>query len=125
MQLSGILIGSADPQPLVDYYTRLFGNPGWVEDGYTGWQMGSAWVVVGAHSEVAGRNAHPGRIIWNLGSTDVPGDAARLTAAGATVVAAPYEMGGRSGAWIATFADPDGNLFQLLAPMEQMTTAEM
>ena len=42
-QFSGILIGSEDPQRLVDYYTKLFGPPTSRDGGYTGWQLGSAW----------------------------------------------------------------------------------
>jgi predicted enzyme related to lactoylglutathione lyase len=118
MKLSGILIGSDDPHRLVDYYTRLFGEPGMTDDPYTGWMFGEGWVVVGPHSEVQGTSVHPGRIIWNLETMDVSGDASRLASAGAIVVAPPYEMGDQPGAWIATFADPDGNLFQLMAPME-------
>ncbi len=41
MNLNSILIGSEDPQRLVDYYTRLFGEPGWDMGGYVGWQIGS------------------------------------------------------------------------------------
>jgi predicted enzyme related to lactoylglutathione lyase len=117
MKFAGILVGSADPARLVDYYTGLFGDPGMTDGGYTGWMLGEAWLVVGPHSEVSGRNGQPGRLIWNLESQDVPADAARLAAAGAIVVAAPYEMGGQAGAWIATFADLDDNYFQLMAPM--------
>ena len=29
MNLNGILIGSEDPKRLIDYYTKLFGDPGW------------------------------------------------------------------------------------------------
>lgn len=118
MKLSGILIGSEDPGRLVAYYTKLFGAPTFDFVPYSIWMLGEASVVVGPHTEVQGRNASPGRLIWNLESADVPGDAARLTEAGAIVVAAPYQMGDQAGAWIATFEDPDGNLFQLMAPME-------
>ena len=31
MNLNSILIGSEDPQRLADYYTKLFGEPGWNE----------------------------------------------------------------------------------------------
>ena len=92
MQFSGILIGSEDPQRLVDYYTKVFGPSGFTEGGYTGWQFGSAWLTIGPHDAVKGRNAHPGRIIWNLESTDVKGDFERFKAAGATVIAEPYGM---------------------------------
>src|SRR6476659_8459640 len=41
MNLNSILIGSEAPQTLADYYTKLFGEPGWADGGYTGWQIGS------------------------------------------------------------------------------------
>ena len=118
MNFTGILIGSDDPQRLVDYYARLLGEPTFRESGYTGWALGTGWLTIGAHSEVSGKNAHPGRIIWNLESADVKRDFERFRAAGATVVAEPYgaDEGDQPG-WIATFADPDDNYFQLMSPM--------
>ena len=117
MNLNSILIGSADPQTLVDYYSKLFGEPGWHEGGFFGWQLGGGFVTVGPHDQVTGRNAQPGRLIWNIESQDVAADFARLRDAGATVVQEPYQPGEAPDAWIATFADPDGNYFQLLSPM--------
>lgn len=117
MNLNSILIGSEDPQRLVEYYTRLFGDPAWADGGYTGWQIGSGSVTVGAHSEVNGKNATPGRVIWNIESADVQGDFDRLKAAGAIVIREPYVMGEQPEASIATLADPDDNYFQLLSPM--------
>ena len=118
MNLNSILIGSEEPQRLVEYYTNLFGTPSWNDNGYTGWLLGSGSVTVGPHDEVKGKNVHPGRIIWNIESTDVRGDFERFKAAGATVVAEPYGMGDApEDALIATLADPDGNYFQLMSPM--------
>ena len=117
MDFNSILIGSEDPQRLVDYYSRVLGKPAFSE-GYTGWQIGSGFVTVGPHSEVKGRNTAPGRIIWNIESKDVAGDFDRMKAAGAIVIAAPYSMEGAPGSSIATFADPDGNYFQVMTPME-------
>ncbi|MGH2376973.1 MAG: VOC family protein [Candidatus Limnocylindria bacterium] len=117
MNLNGILIGSEDPRRLADYYTKLFGKPGWDEGGYTGWMIGTGGVTVGPHDQVKGKNAQPGRIIWNIESADVKGDFARLKAAGATVVREPYGMGEETGGLIATFSDPDDNYFQLVSPM--------
>jgi predicted enzyme related to lactoylglutathione lyase len=119
MNLNGILIGSEDPERLKAYYTSLFGTPGWDDGGFVGWQIGSGWMVIGAHDQVQGRNAHPGRIIWNIESADVQDDFERLKAAGATVIQAPYEPGDapEEGGLIATFADPDDNYFQLISPM--------
>lgn len=115
MNLNSILIGSADPQRLAEYYTKLFGAVGWAEGGYNGWAIGSGYVTVGPHDQVHGTNTEPGRIIWNIESTDVKADFARLQAAGATVVREPYQPGEAPDAWIATFADPDGNYFQLVS----------
>jgi predicted enzyme related to lactoylglutathione lyase len=118
VNLNSILIGTDDPGRLVAYYTRLFGEPGFDEGGFSSWKLGSGFMTVGAHSEVSGSNAQPGRLIWNLESADVAGDFERLKAAGAIVVREPYSMmEGGVEAWIATFADPDGNYFQLLSPM--------
>jgi predicted enzyme related to lactoylglutathione lyase len=117
MNLNSILIGSQDPQRLIEYYTRLFGEPGWADGGYSGWQIGTGGITVGPHDQVKGKNAEPGRIIWNIESADVMADFERLTAAGATVVREPYHPGEDTEGWIATLSDPDDNYFQLVTPM--------
>ena len=117
MNFNSIMIGSDDPGRLVEYYTRLFGEPTMADDSYTGWLIGSGFVTIGAHSEVHGRNAHPGRIIWNIESTDVRGDFDRFVAAGAMVVTEPYGFDGFPDMLIATLTDPDDNYFQLMSPM--------
>lgn len=124
MNLNSILIGSEDPARLVAYYTRLLGAPGFEGDGYASWMIGSGSLSIGPHSEVKGKSAYPGRVIWNIESDDVKADYERFKAAGAIVIAEPYqfEMGegvpeGTAPPWIATFADPDDNYFQLISPM--------
>ncbi len=117
MDFNSILIGSEDPARLSEYYTKLFGEPTWNDGGYSGWLLGTGAVTIGPHSEVKGRNAHPGRLIWNIESADVEGDFARLKAAGAIVVREPYSFEGAPDSRIATFADPDDNYFQLTSPM--------
>jgi predicted enzyme related to lactoylglutathione lyase len=118
MSLNSILIGSEDPKRLADYYTKLFGEPGWNDGGYTGWLIGTGAVTVGPHDQVKGRNTQPGRIIWNIETPDVKSEFDRFMAAGATVVQEPYQPGGGAEGWIATFSDPDDNYFQLMSPME-------
>jgi len=118
MNFNSILIGSEDPQRLVDYYTRLFGKPMFSDGGYTVWQLGSGFVTVGPHDQVKGKSTHPGRIIWNIETKDVQGDFDRFKAAGAIVIAEPYAFGESTDVSIATFADPDDNYFQLNSPME-------
>ena len=117
MNLNSILIGSEDPRRLTEYYGKLFGKPGMEDGGYTGWQIGTGWITVGPHDQVRGKNAQPGRIIWNIESADVKGDFERFRAAGARVVREPYNLGPAPGGWIATLADPDDNYFQLVSPM--------
>jgi predicted enzyme related to lactoylglutathione lyase len=116
MNFNNILIGSADPQRLVDYYTKMFGKPTMEDSGYTGWLIGSGFVAVGPHSEVSGQNTQPGRLIWNIETADVQGEFERMKAAGAIVIRDPYEFEGAPGSAIATFADPDNNYFQLTSP---------
>ena len=118
MNFNSILIGSDNPERLTAYYSKLFGEPTWKDESYTGWLIGSGAVNIGPHSEVKGRNAQPGRLIWNIETTDVKGEFERMKAAGATVVAEPYSFEGYPNAWIATLADPDDNYFQLMTPME-------
>ena len=117
MNFNSILIGTADPGRLIDYYTRVFGEPAWHEGGFAAWMIGTGVISIGEHSEVHGTNAEPGRILINLESLDVRGDFARLQATGATVVREPYEFEGEPGTTIATFSDPDGNYFQLMSPI--------
>jgi predicted enzyme related to lactoylglutathione lyase len=118
MNFNSILIGSEDPQRLVDYYTKLFGKPGMAEGGYTGWQLGSGFFTVGPHSEVHGKNPAPGRFIWNIETADVKGEFDKMKAAGAIVIREPYSFEGYPDSLIATLADPDDNYFQLTTPMD-------
>jgi predicted enzyme related to lactoylglutathione lyase len=117
MNLNSILIGSEDPKRLTDYYTGLFGTPAMEGGDYSGWQVGGGWITVGPHDHVKGKNREPGRVIWNIESTDVQADFERFRAAGATVVQEPYHPDGGPEMWIATFSDPDDNYFQLMSSM--------
>ena len=124
MNFNNILIGSANPDALVEYYTKLLGEPAMSEGGYTGWQIGSGFISVGPHSEVSGKNAHPGRLIWNIESSDVRGDFDRMKAAGAIVIREPYSFEGDPDSLIATLADPDDNYFQLASPWDDTNAGD-
>jgi predicted enzyme related to lactoylglutathione lyase len=117
MNLNSILIGSEKPRELANYYKKLFGEPGWDADDFTGWQIGSGWITVGPHDQVRGKNTNPGRVIWNIETPDVEAEFKRLKAAGAMVVREPYQIGDSPVGWIATLSDPDDNYFQLMSPM--------
>ena len=118
MQFNGILIGSDDPARLIAYYTKVLGEPGYADEGYSTWMLGSGTVSIGAHSEVHGANAQPGRLIWNIETPDVQSEFARMKAAGAIVIREPYSFEGFPDSWIATLADPDDNYFQLMTPFD-------
>ena len=118
LSLNTVMIHSDDPARLVQVYRKMLGEPGFEDSGYTGWQAGNGYFMVGAHSEVSGRNEMPGRIIVNFETPDVKGEFTRLSTSGMTVVAEPYQPGAGAGdMWLATLADPDGNLMQLASPM--------
>ena len=126
MKFGGILVGSENPDRLKEYYTKLFGKPTFEDSAYFGWQFGEGGISFGPHSEVKGKNREPGRVIWNLETPDVQGEFAKLKEQGATVVKEPYDPAENSGMVITTFADPDGNYFQLMSPMDaaMMETAQ-
>ena len=117
LEFDNVMLGTAQPDVLGEFYGRVFDRaPDMKEDsGWYGWRAGSGFLTVGPHSEVSGQAAEPQRVILNFTTPDVQQEAARLKAAGARVVKEPYEL---QGAWIATFADPDGNYFQLMTPWE-------
>ena len=118
MNFNNVLIGSEDAPRLAAYYTKLFGEPGWDMGGFVGWLIGSGGITVGPHDQVHGKNSQPGRLILNIESPDVKADFERLKTAGAIVVREPYNFEGAPGTWIATFADPDDNYFQLISPLQ-------
>lgn len=125
MNFNSILIGSEDPQRLVEYYTRLFGKPAFSDGGYTGWPIGNGFLTVGPHSEVHGKNPQPGRLLWNIETADVQAQFDRFVAAGAIVVREPYGFDEEPAeATIATLADPDDNYFQLMTPMSPEMLSE-
>ena len=81
-----------------------------------GWRVGAAWLSIGQHSEVKDQAKEPQRVILNFETPQVQEEFDRIKATGASVVKEPYEL---QGMWIATFADPDGNYFQLMSPWQE------
>ncbi len=125
LNLNSIMLGSEDPKTLADFYSKVLGapNPEWSDEanGWFGFQAGDGGLAIGPHSEVKGRNEQPGRIMLNFETSDVNGEFERIKALGAEVVAEPYEPGG-GGMLLCTFADPDGNYFQLATPWNPEST---
>ena len=118
LNLNSIMIGTKQPQVLATFYEKIIGKPADMVDmdnGFYGWQVGSAFISVLEHSEMGGKAKDPGRVMFNFETTQVKEEFERMKAIGAVVIKEPYEM---QGAWIATLADPDGNYFQLMTPWE-------
>ena len=118
LNLNSVMIGTKQPNALATFYEKVIGKPPDMvdkENGFFGWQVGSTNLSVLEHSEMGGNTKDPGRVMLNFETREVREEFERIKAIGAVVVREPYEMGG---GWIATLADPDGNYFQLISPME-------
>ena len=126
LNLNSVMLGSDDPKKLADFYSMVLGapSPEWSDEanGWFGFRAGDGGLAIGPHSDVKGTNQEPGRIMLNFETPDVTGEFERVKAAGAQVVAEPYEPGGGGGMLLCTFADPDGNYFQLAPPWNPEST---
>ena len=117
LNLNSVMLGTKQPKELANFYEKVIGKPADMvdsENGFYGWQVGSAYLSVLAHSEMGGNAKDPGRVMLNFETSQVKQEFERIKALGGEVIKAPYEMGG---GWIATLSDPDGNYFQLVTPM--------
>lgn len=111
------MVGTMQPKVMADFYEKVFGKkPDMQEEKWYGWMVGSCFFGVGEHSEMIGKTKDAGRVMFNMETKEIKEEYARIKETGATVVKELYEMGG---AWIATFADPDGNYFQLMTPWDE------
>jgi predicted enzyme related to lactoylglutathione lyase len=116
LNLNSIMIGSAQPTALAEFYGKVLGRSAdMIEDGYYGWKVGSCYLTVGEHSEVQGQSKEPARILLNFETSDVLAEFERLKQLGVRVIKEPYGIGD---GWIATLADLDGNLIQLMSPFD-------
>ncbi|SPT49963.1 Predicted enzyme related to lactoylglutathione lyase [Actinomadura madurae] len=107
--IESILIGSADPQRLREWYADALGARPDV-DGFLG--FGQVGVLIDVRDDVAPRAAEPGRVIINYYVPDIHKAAQRLDDRGATWVSrAEYRDGGL---WFATVEDLEGNYVQLI-----------
>ena len=119
LKFNSLLLFSENPKELSEFYQKVFKiDPGWKEGGYTGWQLGDGMFMVGPHDKVKGKSKNPERMIVNFETDDVEGEFKRIKKLGATVIAKPYHPGEAEEMSLATFADPDGNYFQLATPMK-------
>ena len=113
-RFTGASIWSEDLNNLLPFYRDVLGLKVWMESpGYVGFgdaESGEAWLGLGTHSEVRGRNNDPSRHMVGLESEDLKADVERLKGAGVEFIEEPTDYGDLS---IATLKDPEGNLVQL------------
>ena len=116
LNLGSIMIGSEQPKVLGEFYQKVLARKAdWEMEGWYGWQLGETYLMIGEHSEVKGKAKEPQRLIINFTTEKVQEESARVKNLGAKVIKEPYQL---ENEWISTFADPDGNYFQLTSPMK-------
>lgn len=118
LNLNSVMVGTKQLKALADFYAKVLGKPADMVDeknGFYGWQIGSVYFSLLDHSEMVGKTKDPGRVMLNFETSQVQEEFERIKKLGAVVIRVPYEM---DGGWIATLADPDGNYFQLITPMQ-------
>ena len=119
LNLNSIMIGSEKPEALAAFYEKVLQKkPDMVEGQWRGFVAGSCFLSIGFHDKVKEKSKNPERVILNFETKDVGKEFERIKALGATVIAAPYNPDEAQSMQIATFADPDGNYFQLMPPWD-------
>ena len=119
LNFNSILIFSENPKKLSEFYKKVFqAEPIWEQGDYTGFKVGDGSVMIGPHDKVHGASTNPERIIINFETNEVEKEFERIKNIGATVIAKPYHPGEDQKMMLATFADSNGNFFQLATPMK-------
>ena len=86
--------------------------------GFINFELGEQRLTITVHSELEGPNTDPLHVMINLATSDIDADFAAAVDAGARPLRPPERESW--GGIIATLADPDGNIVQLLQPAESM-----
>ena len=116
--LASILLGTADPRRLRDWYAAAFlGND---DDGFTvvtptlfACRFGGTSLLIDGRGDVVGTSPDPGRIILNFRVDDIRAVEERLVALGAVWV---RELEATRWGIIGTVLDLDGNYVQIVEP---------
>lgn len=120
MNLS-IVLCSENPGKLVDFYKRVLNmDLAWKgqEDSYQGFMVGESFLVIGPHDKVHGENSNPERIMMTFAVDDFEAEYERVKKEGVKVIAEAYHPAEAKDMWLATFAGPDNNYFQLTTKMK-------
>ncbi len=119
LNLDSVLVFSENAKALVEFYKKVTGQEvAWTGGEFSALKVGVSYLIFGPHDKVKGKSSNPERIIVNFSTSDVKEEFERIKGLGATVVAEPYHPGEEVSMWLATFADPDGNYFQIGSEMK-------
>jgi predicted enzyme related to lactoylglutathione lyase len=118
-QFRSLILFSEKPKALADFYGKVFeSTPGWTGGEFVGFKVGDGYITVGPHSKVKGMSQEPERIMLMIEVDMLKAEFERVKKLGAKVIAEPYQPGEADGEWLCTFADPDGNYFQISEMMK-------
>ena len=114
--LGSILLGTADPVRLRDWYAAAFSAAD--DDGFTevtptlfACTFGNTSLLIDGRGDVARTSPDPGRVILNFHVDDARATAERLNDIGVTWL---LELEERDGGLFGTLVDPDGNYIQII-----------
>lgn len=111
--VAGVIIWTDNLAAMTAFYRDTLGLPLHSErPHFVAFEWGDMRFSIGAHAEVSGTTREPHRIMINLATSDIRTLHARLAALGVRFIRPPERE--HWGGLVATFADPDGNLLQLL-----------
>lgn len=121
MKLNSILLFSENPKRLIEFYKKVLGmEPDHVDGEYSDFKTGGAYLEIGPHDKVHGASTNPERLLLNFHVHDVEAEFKRIKDLGVKVIKKPYQPVEDPRLTIATFADPDGNYFQLMTAWEDL-----
>ena len=113
-----IIISSGNATKLAKFYKEKVGlKQSWdammgKNQNVYGFTIGKMDLVVMDHSKVKGKNKNGMQVMFNLEVDNIEKDFTKLKRAGVKVVAPTYHI--EDWGYVATFADLDGNYFQLV-----------
>ncbi|MET9534653.1 MULTISPECIES: VOC family protein [unclassified Streptomyces] len=108
----GIILGSTDPEPLIDWYRAALEPLGARWEGHMLVVGQQAIIGFDRRDDVADKAAEPGRHLVNIMVRDIRAAEKHFNSLGVTWVRPVEDTGG--GWFFSTLLDPDGNYLQVL-----------
>jgi predicted enzyme related to lactoylglutathione lyase len=117
--LAGVIIYTTAERyrAMRSFYVDVLGlDPRSDRDGFVNFELGEQRLTITVHSELVAPNTDPLHVMVNLATSDIHADFAAAVDAGARSLRPPERESW--GGTVATLADPDGNIVQLLQVAE-------